>query len=109
MQPLVENAIYHGIKLKRELCHLKIWAREEGDRVVIDVMDDGVGMKPAVEARLKSVLRNHETGSSGYGIANVNERIQIMYGEEFGVTFETEYGEGSVFRITLPKHEGGGL
>ena len=109
VQPLVENAIYHGIKLKRELCHLKIWAREEGDRVVIDVMDDGVGMKPAVEARLKSVLRNHETGSSGYGIANVNERIQIMYGEEFGVTFETEYGEGSVFRITLPKHEGGGL
>lgn len=105
VQPLVENAIYHGMKLKRELCHLRIWAGEKDGHIVIDVVDDGAGMEPAVAERLRSAIQNHKTGSSGYGVVNVNERIQIMYGEGFGITFETEYGEGSAFHITLPKHE----
>lgn len=107
VQPLVENAIYHGMKLKRDLCHLEIWAGERNDRVVIDVADDGVGMDPATAKALQISLQNGMCGgqANGYGVVNVNERIQIMYGHSFGITFETVLGEGCTFHITLPKFE----
>lgn len=105
VQPLVENAIYHGMKLKRETCNLSIWAGERDGCLIIEVCDDGVGMEPVVEARLRTAIANHETGSGGYGVVNVNERVQIMSGEQYGISFKTCFGEGSVFRITLPKQE----
>ena len=107
VQPLVENAIYHGMKLKRELCHLKIWAGERDGHVVIDVIDDGVGMTPDSAQALRMSLQSGMSGgqANGYGVVNVNERIQIMYGHFFGITFETVLGEGCTFHITLPKCE----
>lgn len=107
VQPLVENAIYHGMKLKRDLCHLKIWAGERDGYVAIDVVDDGVGMAPATAQALRAALQGGMSGGqvNGYGVVNVNERIQIMYGPSFGITFETVPGEGCTFHITLPRCE----
>lgn len=104
VQPLVENAIYHGMKRKRELCHLRIWAGERDGRVSIDVEDDGAGMDPGRAAELRQALRRRESGAggTGYGVLNIGERIRVMYGEEYGVSFETEQGEGTTFHITLP-------
>ena len=103
VQPLVENAIYHGMKLKHDPCHLIVRAEERGGRVVIDVIDDGVGMTDATASMLRDTL--HSTNSSGHGIANVNERIRIMCGPDFGLSFESVYGEGTAFHISLPKNK----
>lgn len=105
IQPLAENAIYHGMKLKYEMCRLEIRAYERDGQVVIDVLDDGAGMDPKTAQVLRESLENHETDvqRDGYGVSNVNERIRIMYGPAFGITFETRLGEGSAFHITLPK------
>lgn len=109
VQPLVENAIYHGMKMKRELCHLKIWAGERGEHIVIEVKDDGVGMTSDAIQALQDSLYGRTDGlpssKRGYGVANVNERIQIMNGPSFGITFESVLGEGSVFQIILPKNK----
>ncbi|MCI8818673.1 MAG: sensor histidine kinase [Oscillibacter sp.] len=109
VQPLVENAIYHGMKRKRELCHLRIWAGERDGRLAIDVEDDGAGLEPDRAAALERALRRRESGGAGkgYGVLNIDERIRMMYGEEYGVTFESERGEGTTFHITLPKRREG--
>lgn len=103
LQPLIENAIYHGMKLKHEVCHLKIWARPTEKNIVIDIMDDGVGMTEEAAAKLHNMLRcGRELQAESYGVASVNERIRILFGEPYGVTFESRQGEGSCFHITLP-------
>ncbi|BFL41159.1 sensor histidine kinase [Agathobaculum sp. NSJ-28] len=103
LQPLIENAIYHGMKPKRGSCHLKIWVRPMEKNIVIDVIDNGVGMTEEASAALNNTLR-HGSGprAESYGVVNVNERIRILFGEPYGVTFESRQGEGSCFRITLP-------
>lgn len=106
LQPLIENAIYHGMKLKREACSLQVWARLEQGNVVIDVVDNGVGMTPERIEALRNTLQNGEgPRADSYGVVNVNERISILFGEKYGVTFESELGEGSCFRIKLPTEQ----
>ena len=97
------------MKRKRELCHLRIWAGERDGRLAIDVEDDGAGLEPDRAAALERALRRRESGGAGkgYGVLNIDERIRMMYGEEYGVTFESERGEGTTFHITLPKRREG--
>ncbi len=91
------------MKLKREVCHLKIWARPMEKNIVIDIMDDGVGMTEETAAKLHNMLRRgRELQAESYGVVSVNERIRILFGEPYGVTFESRQGEGSCFHITLP-------
>lgn len=107
IQPLVENALYHGIKRQRELGRLDIRvAKNAAEQLCIDVADNGVGMTPQKAAELRSMLQNHSsTETTGFGVWNVNERIHIMYGAPYCVTFETEEGVGTIFHITIPKRE----
>ncbi|MDO4269492.1 MAG: sensor histidine kinase [Eubacteriales bacterium] len=103
LQPLIENAIYHGMKQKREACRLVVWARREQDHLAIDVMDNGAGMTPERAAALRNTLRGGPgPRADSYGVANVHERIRILFGERYGVSFESKLGEGCCFRLTLP-------
>ena len=105
LQPIVENALYHGIKNKRGKGMIKVLGREENDNIVFSVIDDGKGMNPEELERLRSLIAGHITDDdqSGYGMANVEKRLEMLYGEEYGMTVESEFGEGTTVEVRIPK------
>ena len=104
IQPLLENAIYHGLKYKESKGLLiRIYDRD-GD-IGIDVADNGPGM---TQETIDHIMHNKVISSkrgSGIGVRNVNERIQLIYGEDYGVTITSELDEGTTATITIPKME----
>ncbi|MDR6879594.1 sensor histidine kinase [Bacillus sp. 3255] len=100
LQPIVENAIYHGIKNKLETGLVKISGKEDGDTIVFVVADDGVGMEPD---KLNQILKAKDGIKRGIGVSNVNERIQLL-GNAFGLRFQSEKWEGTEVTIVLPKY-----
>ncbi|MCX8130614.1 MAG: sensor histidine kinase [Clostridia bacterium] len=104
LQPLVENAIYHGIKEKRGQGFISITSREEEKSIVLKVEDDGIGMTEEKIGKLKNTLSNSggETMDS-YGVRNVDERIKIFFGSEYGLVFESKPGVGTRVEVTIPK------
>lgn len=102
IQPLVENALYHGIKGKRGKGRIRIVCQTRGEDVRITVEDDGIGMKPERQAEVKAAL---ETGKSeSFGLAVVRERIKLYFGNEYGVRLFSKYGEGTQAEICIAKH-----
>ena len=110
LQPLAENALYHGIKNKRNGGTIRIRARQKGsDQVLIEVQDDGVGCTPyrlaQIQERLDDesyeILREDE----GFGLANVNKRIKLYYGSQYGLSIESQYQEGTRVTVTIPLQE----
>lgn len=87
IQPLVENAIYHGIELKEEKGNISIRGRKNEDSLVFEVEDDGVGFDLTIARR------------SGYALKNIQERIQLHYGQEYGVYVDSVLGVGT--KVTL--------
>jgi two-component system, sensor histidine kinase YesM len=102
LQPLVENAIYHGIKERRGHGTLSVEARvEEGD-LLLSVSDDGVGMTREILAQLIGSLEEGGPSIGGYGIRNVHERIRLTFGKPYGLSFLSVYGEGTVVTARHP-------
>ena len=107
LQPLAENALYHGIKNKRN--GGKIWIRARrtnNNQVLIEVQDDGVGCTPYKLAKIReglteSIDENAQKGE-GFGLANVNKRIKLYYGSEYGLTIESQYQEGTLVTVKIP-------
>ncbi len=103
LQPLVENALYHGIKNKRGKGRISIKAEKRGEDFIITVEDNGKGM---TEERLNEVCMgirdNKHIENDIYGIYNVNERIRMSFGDSYGLTFESVYEEGTKVTILLP-------
>ena len=103
LQPLVENAIYHGIKQKRGPGHIGVSARREGDALIFTVSDDGAGMSPEKCAQLNRELTDDDAiPDSGYGIFNVNNRIRLSYGKEYGLRYEINPSGGVTVTLTCP-------
>ena len=106
LQPIVENALYHGIKNKREMGMITISASCEGDGIKITVSDDGIGMKPDELDSLRRIISDEEKPSEdnvGFGMANVAERLRLNYGEHYGITISSEYGIGTAVDVLIPK------
>ena len=105
VQPIVENALYHGIKNKRGGGSINVSGYEQGDSFTLVVKDDGIGM---TEERLADVRKAIEEGTSDknivYGLYNVNERIKLNYGEGYGVNIDSKHEEGTTVTIRLPKN-----
>lgn len=98
LQPLVENAIDHGIDMKESgRGYIKIIGRQDQDTIVLTVSDDGVGMDEETAEKI-TTFKSH-----GYGLANVNERIKLFYGEKYGVKVKSRVGFGTICTITIPK------
>lgn len=104
IQPLVENAIYHGIKYKEGKGLIRITGGFEEDQIVLRVSDNGVGM---TEEELSHVFdeRVTDTRKNGVGVLNVHRRIRLYYGGEYGLSFESTKGEGTCVSIHLPLPE----
>ena len=97
LQPLIENAIDHGIDLKTDgRGGIKIIGKKQNDEIVLIVSDNGVGMS---KEQAESILTNK---SNGYGVKNVNERIKLYYGEQYQLKIESEIGIGTKVKVTIP-------
>ena len=101
LQPLVENAIYHGIKYKRAKGKILIRGREDGGDIVISVEDDGIGM---TEEQLRSLREKIDANSSaGFGLSNVQKRLRLYCGEPYGLSFESTKNQGTTVLVRIPK------
>lgn len=104
LQPLVENAIYHGVKERRGKGRIRVDARSDGGELRITVRDDGAGLPPDRLALLNKALEDEGASVSigGYGIRNVHERIRLTFGRPFGLSFTSMPGEGTEVLIRHP-------
>lgn len=103
IQPLVENALYHGIKNKRGMGHISIRGEAGEKDFTITVTDDGIGIDETRLRQVQSGIQNKVlTGKDFYGLYNVCERIRLNFGEEYGIFIESVYGEGTSVRVILP-------
>ena len=104
LQPIVENALYHGIKNRRAMGHILVIGEKDGGDLVFTVKDDGIGMKPEELEHMRELISGQARDESdhGFGVANVQQRIQLRYGPEYGVTVESVYGEGTCVRVRIP-------
>ena len=97
LQPLVENAIEHGLDVsEKEEKWLKISVHKEGDTLIMAVEDNGIGMS---EEQARSIITYR---SKGYGVRNVNDRITLLYGEEYHLRVKSRQGEGCRIEIVIP-------
>jgi two-component system sensor histidine kinase YesM len=106
LQPLVENALYHGIKNKRQGGTIVIRAkRKEEDEVLLEVEDNGIGFTAEKLAQLRAELED-DSGDikleSGFGIGNVNKRIRLYYGKQYGLSIQSEYTTGTRVTLVIP-------
>ncbi len=100
LQPLVENAVYHGLKYKEQLGKILVIGQVNEEHIEIIVSDNGIGIKEEELARildLKVNPKNH------FGIYSVDHRIKLFFGEQYGLEFKSIYGEGTQIKIVLPK------
>lgn len=102
LQPIVENALYHGIKEKRGKGFIKIDITKEGDEILLYVIDDGIGISEKETDRLNKVLSKNIEKENEYGLVNVNEKIKLTYGNQYGVIIESKEGEGTKVIIKHP-------
>lgn len=103
LQPLVENALYHGIKYKRAKGMIVITGRKKGDLIYFEVKDNGVGMETEELEKLREdISRPCKETEKGFGLANVNERIRMNFGAQYGMQIDSVKGQGTCVSITLP-------
>lgn len=104
LQPLVENALYHGIKNKRGRGHIWVRGYEDKDMAVLEVEDDGAGMTEQemdlVRKKIKGGERTESKG--GFGLFNVAERLRLNYGSGCGLDFESSPGKGTRAVVSIP-------
>ncbi|MCL6660842.1 cache domain-containing sensor histidine kinase [Paenibacillus polymyxa] len=111
LQPLIENAIYHGIKGRRGPGHIRVEARLEHNRLLLTVQDNGAGMSnerlAEMQQLLEAPLASLEASSPGmtgrsYGMLNVQARLRLSFGDEYGIMLESQEGEGTSVTIIHP-------
>ncbi len=108
LQPLVENAFFHGIGTKQEGGTINIGMRRDGSDVLLWVRDNGVGMDEETIHRVLSVQAEHSR-FNGIGINNIHERLSMRYGPEYGVSIESELGSYTIATVRIPFEKGEAL
>jgi len=106
LQPLVENALYHGIKNKRQGGTISVRAKRKGnDEILLEVEDDGIGFTSEKLAQLRAEL-DDDSGEikmeSGFGVGNVNNRVRLYYGRTYGISIQSEYNTGTCVTLVIP-------
>lgn len=107
LQPLVENSLYHGLRDSGREGHIEVCAETCGNDLVFRVKDSGIGMLPEQLKKVTEELNQKQiTGKSiyegGFGLQNVQQRLQLVYGEKAGLTIESEWDEGTCITVMIP-------
>ena len=110
LQPLVENALYHGIKNKRSGGVIVVRGRQKNEsEILLEVEDNGIGFTPQKLALLQTELNDESDEirmESGFGIGNVNKRIRLYYGKPYGLSIKSEYETGTCATLVIPAKKG---
>ena len=107
LQPLVENALYHGIKNKRGMGRIRVSGHMDSGYLVFLVTDNGMGMTPERLAEVQREMNSEHLDErnadpSGFGLYNVVQRIKLNYGPQYGIWLSSTYGEGTETRVEIP-------
>ena len=103
LQPVLENAVYHGIVCKKDsLGIIEVNGFIKSDALVIEITDNGIGMEKESLLQLRNSLNEKTANSEHIGLYNINKRIKLMYGEQYGIELESEYNVGTTVRIKFP-------
>ena len=100
LQPLIENALYHGIKNRRGRGLITITGGRENNKILLRVRDNGIGMDSERLEQLQNGIYQQKQGS--FGLWNVHQRIRLYCGAPYGLSFESTPGEGTTVTVTLP-------
>lgn len=104
LQPFIENAINHGLDLMVDEGHIDVCVRQDGDDIVFCVKDNGVGMS---QEQIDAIMQRGPKDNTGIGIRNVNDRLQIYFGKEYGVRITSQLDMGTSVEIRMPKIQEG--
>ncbi|MFK7693559.1 sensor histidine kinase [Paenibacillus sp. HJGM_3] len=102
LQPFIENVLEHSW-YGEDRIHLKVWGFSQDDTIVFQIIDDGIGMPPG---KIADIFDPNGI-KVGYGIRNVDERIKLQFGPQYGVSIGSRWGIGTAVRIVIPKFKGG--
>ncbi|HWT73182.1 MAG TPA: sensor histidine kinase [Mobilitalea sp.] len=103
LQPLVENSLYHGIKMLRARGKITVTGQRMDEDICFQVIDNGIGMdEEELSSLRKAVELPGSEQSTGFGLANVNKRIKLNYGNRYGLDVQSKKGEGTVITIKIP-------
>lgn len=103
IQPLVENAVVHGVEGKENGVKVELFIQVQNDEVQVKVRDNGLGMKPErLSEVVASLTSAEETGRTRIGLRNVHQRLAMTFGEQHGLKISSVYGEGTEFSFTVP-------
>ena len=107
LQPLVENALYHGIKYKRSGGTITVRVKRENEnQVLFEVEDDGVGFTPYKLGQIQTKMNDDSDEitlkESGFGLENVNKRIKLYYGKKYGLSIISQYQKGTRVTLAIP-------
>lgn len=107
LQPIIENAVYHGIKQKNDKGLIKIKGLCNDNNIILIVSDDGIGIeKDALDELNKTLSETSFTNEKSHiGLSNVNQRIKIIFGDSYGIHVESTVGVGTDVYVTIPKKE----
>lgn len=100
LQPIIENAIYHGINGLVDEGEIVITIRPDGKDIVMTVSDNGVGME---QEQIAAIMQKERSDHAGIGIKNVNDRLKIYFGDNYGITIDSEPDEGTTVTIRMPQ------
>lgn len=102
LQPILENAINYGVRSMEECGEIRVVGEKHGDVVVLSVIDNGLGMSEEEAALVLTDSKRIRKRGSGVGLVNVNNRIQILFGKEYGLVVQSEPDEGTIVSIRIP-------
>lgn len=114
LQPLIENAIYHGVDKVRKKCLIQLTVEKQGDEIYIEIKDNGKGIEPeevrCMNEQFEEDRRDYflEKHSKGIGLANVNSRLKLFFGQKYGISIESEYEHYTKIRLCIPIINEGG-
>jgi len=109
LQPIVENSIYHGIEKKSGTGHLRILGKIVENEIIIEILDDGVGILPERLAIIRDSLDNSNLDDEGfYALKNINKQLKLKYGKKYGIRIESEYYHWTKVILCIPLIQYGG-
>ena len=100
LQPIIENAITHGLDLLVDEGHIDVEVLQDGEDILFKVTDNGVGMEPE---QVRAIFRREPGDRTGIGIKNVNDRLRIYFGEGYGLTIDSVPDEGTTVTVRMPR------
>ncbi len=100
LQPLVENALYHGVKLKRAVGMIRIGGWLEDGQILLQIADNGVGMTQERLAQLRAAMERDER--VGFGLSAVHQRLRLQFGQEYGLSIDSCEGAGTTVTVRIP-------